>query len=197
VANSVSILISLFAFGVSAFTAWVNFFRRGNVRLTNPAFIAFQYDLVPANQPLAKIFIRALLYSTGKRGHVIENMYLVVRSRDVRQIFSVWGYGDEKLARGSGLFVGETGVAANHHFNPPFDAPMFQFPPGEFQIEIHASLPGKQGSVHLSTVAVTVPSSAHLDSNNPDGSVWFDWEPEAGCYHAQIETKQRRTLSSS
>jgi hypothetical protein len=30
-------------------------------------------------------------------------------------------YGDEKLVRGSGLFVGETGVAANHHFLAPRD----------------------------------------------------------------------------
>lgn len=107
-----SFAIALF----SLLLSWMNF-RRGKLQMTKPAFVAFCYDAGRDNQPLPKIFIRALLYSTGRRGHVIENMYIIVRSGERQGTFNVWGHGDERLSRGSGLFVGETGIATNHHFN--------------------------------------------------------------------------------
>ena len=63
-----------------------------------------------------KVYLRTLLFSTSKRGRVVESMHIVIARNEARQTFNIWVYGDEKLVRGSGLFVGETGVAANHHF---------------------------------------------------------------------------------
>jgi hypothetical protein len=37
-------------------------------------------------------------------------MYVAVSRNERRQNFNIWVYGNEKLARGSGLFVGEAGV---------------------------------------------------------------------------------------
>ena len=110
--DNIARAISVAALITSAVTVWLTLFRRGTVRMTKPAFIAFSYDIV-GNKPKAKIFIRSLLYSTGKRGQVIENMFITVRRSETQQTFNVWGHGDEKLSRGSGLFVGETGVVTN------------------------------------------------------------------------------------
>jgi hypothetical protein len=49
-------------------------------------------------------------------------MYVALSRNETRQNFNIWVYGAEKkLVRGSGLFVGETGVEANHHFRVLFD----------------------------------------------------------------------------
>jgi hypothetical protein len=72
--------------------------------------------------PLPKVFLRTLLFLTSKRGRVIECMYVALSRNETRQNFNIWVYGAEKkLVRGSGLFVGETGVEANHHFRVLFD----------------------------------------------------------------------------
>jgi hypothetical protein len=58
--------------------------------------------------------------------------------------FNIWVYGEERLARGSGLFVGETGEVANHHFLTPQDANSFRFTEGHYQLEVFAHLLGDQ-----------------------------------------------------
>ena len=54
-------LLSATALAVSLFTLWFTAMRRGTVRSTRPAFVAFRYDFVDAKVPQAKIFIRTLL----------------------------------------------------------------------------------------------------------------------------------------
>jgi hypothetical protein len=52
----------------------------------------------------SKVFLRTLLYSTSKRGVVIENMYVTARRGETRQNFNIWVYRDSgRLSRGSGL----------------------------------------------------------------------------------------------
>ncbi len=67
---------------------WLGFFRRGRLRMTEPALVALLYDL-PIGEP--KVFFRALLYSTGKRGQMIESMFLRVRRGEVSQTFNFLG----------------------------------------------------------------------------------------------------------
>src|SRR3546814_9300870 len=59
-----------------------------------------------------------------------------------KQNFNVWVYGDEKLVRGSGLFVGDTGIVANHHFLLPKNDNNFKFQSGTYCLEVHASILG-------------------------------------------------------
>ena len=116
--ETISSIISITALVVSLFTAWLTIFRRGSVRSTHPSFVAIRYDFLNKPFTLAKVFLRTLLFSTGKRGLVIENLFLRVREGERSEEFSFWGYGDKDLVRGSGIFVPETGVVTNHHFNP-------------------------------------------------------------------------------
>ncbi len=183
--------ISATALIVSAAVAWLTLFRRGSLLMTRPAFIAFSYD-IEKDKPKAKIFIRSLLYSTGKRGHVIESMFLRVRYGGTEHTFNVWGYGeDNKLTRGSGLFVGETGVVVNHHFNPPFDIEYFPFRSGGYEIEVFATLVAQKSPLLLSSVTLSVPETPRNELEDPSGAVWFDWTPDLGRYHGHIEKKSR------
>src|SRR6266478_2627830 len=100
-----STAVSVVALAVSLFALWFSVLRRGKVCSTHPAFIAMRYDFVGKKFPQAKIFLRSLLYSTGKRGRVIESLFLRVKEGRRNAEFSFWGYGDEGLVRGSGLFV--------------------------------------------------------------------------------------------
>ena len=60
----------------------------------------------------AKNYLRSLLFSTSRRGRIIESMHVALSRNETHQNFNIWVHGDEKLVRGSGLFVGESGVAA-------------------------------------------------------------------------------------
>jgi hypothetical protein len=172
--------VSIFSAVVSIFTTWSSLFRRGKIRLTKPAFIAFCYDVVDGGRQHPKILIRALLYSTGRRGQVIENLYLLVRRGESLQNFNIWGLNDGKMSRGSGLFVGETGVVADHHFNPPWEVEEFQFLPGNYELSVFAEVAGRSKPVHLSSITITAPS---LDSRSLK-QVWFEWSPTSGLYTA-------------
>ena len=89
--ESISPVVSVIALCVSLFTAWFTILRRGTVRSTRPSFIAFRYDFVGKSQPQAKIFLRTLLFSTGKRGLVIESLFLRVREGARFEEFSLLG----------------------------------------------------------------------------------------------------------
>lgn len=201
--QAISAVVSFVALCVSLFTAWFTIFRRGIVRSTRPSFIAFSYDFVGKAYPQAKIFIRTLLFSTGKRGIVIESLFLRVREGTRFEEFSFWGYGDKDLVRGSGLFVGENGVATNHHFNPVVSEKFFQFKPGTYDLELVAKLIDSDSLVKLWKINLTLLGGAfdpviglgenleaiHGTIPNQGTAVYFNWSPEQNCYIASIEDR--------
>lgn len=107
-----SILISTVSLLLSITVAWLTLFRRGTIRMTQPTVIFFGPDggsRSSPDNPLPKVFLRTLLFCTSKRGRIIEGMHVALSRNETHQNFNVWVYGNEKLVRGSGLFVGETG----------------------------------------------------------------------------------------
>src|SRR6266446_2273204 len=140
-----SITVSVLALAVSSVTAWLTLFRRGTVKMTQPTVIFFGPDTPRSRDEttLPKVYIRTLLFFTSKRGRVIENMYVALSRNETHQNFNIWVYGErEKLVRGSGLFVGETGVAANHHFLIPREGVSFHFTEGRYRLDVYAHLLG-------------------------------------------------------
>lgn len=186
-------LISILALCISLLTAWFTILRRGTVRATLPSFIAFRYDFVGKLHPQAKIMLRTLLFSTGKRGLVIESLFLRVREGERLEEFSFWGYGDKDLVRGSGLFVGENGVATYHHFNPVNSDSLFLLTPGTYDLELVAKLINKERLVSLSRVTLNMPDGAFDPRISPDTAVYFNWSPVEKRY---IESIERRKVSS-
>src|ERR1700738_3748386 len=138
-ADPITVTISATALLLSTTTAWLTLFRRGQVRMTQPTVIFFGPDGgTPVRDARPKVFLRTLLFSTSKRGRVVESLHVRLSRGESRQNFTIWVYGDDKLVRGSGLFIGETGVATNHHSLLPEDAPPFRFTAGIYLLEVFA-----------------------------------------------------------
>jgi len=76
--------------------------------------------------------------------------------------------------RGSGLFVGETGVEANHHFLIPRDGSSFRFTEGRYRLEVFAKLLGDRNQLLFSQI-LEVPQQLSVLLEKPDSGVYFDW----------------------
>ncbi|MCL4492073.1 MAG: hypothetical protein M1510_09255 [Nitrospirae bacterium] len=187
--DTVSPIVSAIALCVSLLTAWFTIFRRGSVRSTHPSFVAFRYDFVGKEIPQAKIFLRTLLFSTGKRGWVIESLFLRVQEGERSEEFSFWGYGDKELVRGSGLFVSENGVVTNHHFNPLTTDTLFRFKQGTYKLELVAKLVGKEQLISLWSITVDIPIGAFDGSISHRTAVYFNWSPEQKSYIGTVEKR--------
>lgn len=189
----VTAIISGTALFVSVATAWLTFFRRGTVRMTQPTVIFFGPDGgTHARPPRAKIFLRTLLFSTGKRGWVVESVHIRISRGETRQNFNIWVYGDgDKLVRGSGLFVGETGVATNHHFLLPEDAPPFSFLPGTYIVEVFAKPLGSR-QLMLFSQALEVTHTLSTALENPHAGLYFDWGPDSARYYPHVDIRAER-----
>ena len=75
--EAVSIVISVSALAVSVTTAWLTLVRRGTIRMTQPTLVFFGPD---GGGGSPKVFLRTLLYSTAKRGQIVENMFLKLQT---------------------------------------------------------------------------------------------------------------------
>jgi len=185
----ISPIVSVVALAVSLFTLWFTVLRRGTVRSTHPSFIAFRYDFVGTKVPLAKIFLRALLVSTAKRGQVVESLFLRVREGSRYAEFSFWGHGDKELVRGSGLFVPETGVVTNHHFNPLDTETLFLFSGGIYTLELVAKIIGREPLKALWRIDLEMPSDVFGATIAREKAVFFSWSPEQRRYVATVESR--------
>lgn len=183
-----SIAISIVALLVSAGTAWLTFLRRGTVSMTQPTLIFFGPDGGFENgKAPAKVFLRTLLFATSRRGRVIESMHLRVTVNETVQNFNVWAYGEERLVRGSGLFVGETGVSANHHFVMPRDGNTFRFIQGTYRIEVFAKLLGDTKPLMLFSQSLEVKAEEAKEMADKELGLYYDWGPDAGRYVSHVE----------
>jgi hypothetical protein len=94
----VSTVVSILALAISMATAWFTL-RRGTVRMTQPTTFYFGADASASPSP--KVYLRTLLYTTAKRGKIIESMFVKLRRGESIQTFNIWVYGENSLARGS------------------------------------------------------------------------------------------------
>jgi hypothetical protein len=180
----ISIVVSITALAVSMATAWLTLFRRGTVRMTQPTTIYFGADSSASASP--KVYLRTLLYSTAKRGQIIESMFVKLRRGESIQTFNIWVYGEGSLARGSGLYVGENGVTCNHHFLLPADGTKFDFLPGEYKVEVYASLVGARQPLQLYVAGLSLSEQMAKQLLDGEYGVYFDWGPDSGHYHAHV-----------
>jgi hypothetical protein len=190
-----SLTLSALALIVSAGTAWLTLFRRGSIKMTQPTVIYFGPDGRNGRHESAppKVFLRTLLFATSKRGRIIQNMYVKLSRNKAHQNFSIWVYGDKDIVRGSGLFVGENGIAANHHFLVPRDDTQFRFLAGKYKLELFARLLGDREQTLLWSQELEVSGDAARQLQDPIAGLYFDWGPDVGCYMPHIENEPRNT----
>jgi hypothetical protein len=194
-ADPLSLAISALALAVSTVTAWLTLFRRGTVKMTQPTIIFFGPD-VPLSRdetPLPKIYLRTLLFSTSKRGRIIESMHVALSRNETHQNFNVWVYGErKKLVRGSGLFVGETGIAANHHFLTPRDGNSFRFTEGRYRVDVFAHLLGDKSPTRLFSQVLEVTRELAAALEERTSGLYFDWGPDSSRYLPHIDKRLSR-----
>ena len=105
--------------------------------MTRPNIVAFGFD-GPQGPP--RVFLRTLLYSTSRRGHVIEGMFAKVQQNGAVRTFTDWGYGDSQIVFGSGVHIPYEGMACNHRFLLPKNVTDYAFLPGEYTVEVYATI---------------------------------------------------------
>lgn len=190
-ADPVTVTMSVLALAISATTAWLTLFRRGTVKMTQPTVIFFGPDTPRTREdvPLPKVYLRTLLFATSKRGRVIESMHVSLLRNETHQTFNIWVHGDEKLVRGSGLFVGESGVAANHHFLTPKDGSSFQFSAGHYRLDVYARLLGDRDRTLLFAQELEVTPDVAATLKEPGTGLYFDWGADSSRYLPHVEKR--------
>ena len=192
--DPLSLVISGLALSVSSLTAWLTLFRRGTITMTQPTVIFFGPDGRSNDEPPPKIYLRTLLFSTSRRGRVVENMYVSLSHGEARQNFNIWVYGEERLARGSGLFVGPAGVVANHHFLLPKDASRFHFREGQYKLRVYVRLLGNRADKLLFSQVLNVSREQASALNERGDGLYFDWGPDSSRYFPHIEHRAASPL---
>jgi hypothetical protein len=91
--------------------------------------------------------------------------------------------------RGSGLFVGETGVEANHHFLTPRDENSFRFTEGRYVLDVFARLLGDSGHIRLFSQALEISREAAAALAEPRAGPYFDWGLDSSRYLPHVETR--------
>jgi hypothetical protein len=192
VVDPLSLAISTLSLVISATTAWLTLFRRGTVKMTQPTVIFFGPDTPRLHEdtPLPKVYLRTLLFATSERGRVIESMHVSLSRNEMHQNFNIWVYGErEKLVRGSGLFVGETGISANHHFLAPEDAKSFSFVEGHYKLEVFAHILGDFKPSRLFSQELDISRDIATALEEKSAGLYFDWGPDSSRYLPHVEKR--------
>lgn len=196
--DPITTAISVLALAISSLTAWLTLFRRGTVKMSQPTVIYFGPDSLPDREfhGPPKIYLRTLLFSTSKRGRIIESMHATIGYNEARQTFNVWVYGDERLMRGSGLFVGETGIASNHHFLTPPEGSSFRFVQGTYHLEVFAKLLGDARPARLFSQTLEIDRHTAGALADPGVGLFFDWGPDSGRYLPHVKKRDAAPATS-
>ena len=184
--ESISPVVSIFALAVSLFTVLFTILRCGSVCGTHPSFVTFRYDAVDKPVAQAQISLRALLFSTGKKGVLIENLFLFVSEGQRSEEFCFWGVGDKDPVRCSSIFVPEIGVVTCHHFNPLHTEKLFWFTHGSYTLEFVARITGKKRLISLWTIKLDIPAGAYDTTIPPGLAIFFNWSPKERRYVASV-----------
>jgi len=192
----VAVAISALALTVSAITAWLTLFRAGQLRMTQPTVVFFGPDggRSDGEKPRLKVFLRTLLYSSSRRGQTVESMHVNLQRAESKQNFSIWVYGDDRLARGSGLYVGHEGVACNHHFLLPEDGADFRLLAGQYNVRVFAKRVSDREPRELALLVLSISESQAKELLKDDAGIYFDWGPDQQAYHAHVEIRKPRPL---
>ena len=187
----ISIGISLLALSVSGATAWFTLFKKGKLLMTQPTSVFFGPDGGFFESTSNKVYLRTLLYSSSRKGQVIESMHVSVERGETKQNFSIWVHGCQKgdLFRGSGLFVTHEGVTLNHHFLLPPDGSDFKFIAGNYTLKVFAKLVNDTKPTELFSILLLVTESQAEELKKKQAGLFYDWGPDQGNYYSHIDIK--------
>jgi hypothetical protein len=109
----------------------------------------------------------------------------------MHQNFNIWVYGErDKLGRGSGVFVGETGISANHHFLTSEDETTFSFIAGHYKLDVFARLLGDPKPLRLFSQELDISHDIATALREKNAGLYFDWGPDSSRYLPHVEQRQ-------
>jgi hypothetical protein len=183
----VSVGIASASLVISAATLWWTTLHRGTLKMTQPGMVYFGPD---GQAGMPKVTLRPMLYSTSRRGQVLEGLYVKLHRGDSWQAFNIWVHGDGPLVRGGGMKVGWDGVVCYHHFLLPKDGAEFEFRPGTYRLEVFARLVNvvKPLKVFDSHLAITKEQAAEMKEKGR--GLYFDWDPDSSAYYSHLDSKR-------
>ena len=156
--------------------------------MTQPTVVFLGPDGPLFDREKNKVYLRTLLYSTARRGHVVESLYLSLHRNETKQNFNIWVYGKKgELERGSGLFVPQEGLTFDHHFLLPEDGADFAFLEGSYTLTVFARLVGQLTSIELMTIRISISESQAKSLSQPRTGIYFDWGPDQRSYHPYVQ----------
>ncbi|MDX6406309.1 MAG: hypothetical protein QOH70_3764 [Blastocatellia bacterium] len=163
--------------------------------MTQPTVVFFGPDGSRFDSDKNKIYLRTLLYSTAKRGQVLESLHVSLHRNESKQNFNIWVYGEKgNLKRGSGLFVAQEGVTFDHHFLLPEDGANFQFLSGTYTLVVSAKLVSEKTKT-LMIITLAISESQATQLSEPNTGIYYDWGPDQQAYHSHIDKKPEREPS--
>jgi len=182
-----SIALASLSLLISGVTAWLTLLQKGTIKMTQPMLVAFAFE-----NSAPKVFFRTLLYSTSRRGQRIESMYVKVRGPGTQHNFTTWGYTEDgSLELGSGLYVGHEGVSSYHHFLLPHDT-TFEFLPGDYVLEMYASLVNKNRPIPLSKIELRLTNDqSQAIRGDRAVAVFYEWRPDSRSFSSRVDSRPR------
>ncbi|WP_394754656.1 hypothetical protein [Crenothrix sp.] len=186
----ISLVFSCLALLVSIVTAWLTLFRKGKLVITQPAVVFFGPDGSRFDSKKNKVYLRALLYSTAKRGQVLESLHISLQRNESKQNFNIWVYGNKgDLKRGSGLYIPQEGVSYDHHFLLPEDGTNFAFLSGSYKLIVFAKLVGRSTFHEMASIHLAISDAQAAKLSEPNTGIYFDWGPDQQSYQSHIDMK--------
>jgi hypothetical protein len=146
----------------------------------------------PNHQGEPKVRLRTILFATAKRGRFIEGMHVTLSRNESKQNFPIWVLGNERLSLGSGLFVGENGHSADHHFLTMREVSNFSFTEGRYRLEVFAKILGSDRHLLLFRQELVINEQHGKALTEPKAGIYFDWGPDAGEYIAHVDRKEAK-----
>lgn len=189
--TNMTLTIAVLSLIISGLTFWLTRIRKGSLKMTRPSIICF---LGRNGNDTPKVFIRTLLYSTSDQGQYLQNMFVRLHTTEAIYNFNIWAYQEDKMIRGSGLFVSKNGNSANHHFFLPKNE-SWNFIDGNYILEVFVeTVNNSPKKIFEYKISLSIEQSNALTQNK---GVYFDWESNTGQYISSIsEEENTNTLNS-
>ncbi|MBR9853460.1 MAG: hypothetical protein GYB37_02630 [Algicola sp.] len=124
-----------------------------------------------------------MIYSTSNQGQYIQNMFIRIYHSGTIHNFNIWAYGENKLVRGSGLFINKTGFSTYHHFLLPKNEKL-DFLEGNYKIEIFAESINKTKKLFEETLILSKKQSEDLKRGY---AIYFNWAANSKKYVSHTE----------
>lgn len=117
-------------------------------------------------------------------------------TRHAEQTFSFWGYDAGVITPGSGLYVPQPGVVANHHFVLSVHEPAYLFAAGTYRVEVFARLADKARPRRLAQIEISLTESQAAALGKGSG-VLFELMPDTHEYVGHIDPRRAERAKGS